>query len=416
MTEEALDVGATTAAVDRLLRTAVEAKQVPGAVSVVRWRGVEVIRAVYGQAQIWPHQRQMGMDTVFDLASLTKPLVTAAVTLILADRGEVALDEDVTTYLPELEAATGAGMTFRRLLAHSSGLTAWHPLYLGGHSRAAVTAAIEGCGLDYRPGSRVQYSDLGFVVLGIALERVAGERLDELARELVFAPCGTDTAAFLPSLDERRFAATERGNAFERTMVEASGLRYDEWRDGCYPGEVNDGIAHYGMGGVSGNVGVFATASDVGRLGQMWLDGGMVAGAPVISPASVLLATTNQSPVGQPARGLGWALMEPAAGVHDQPPIQDGGFLPPTESTSTPRPCGELLSSRAFGHTGFTGTSLWVDPAADLVAVLLTNATHPAVDISRSVNRLRARFHNLLAASLPRPTPRSAAGAEEPPA
>ncbi len=399
MSGEELDVASVTAAVHRLLQDAVDQGQVPGAVSLVRWRGEQVLHAAFGRAQTWPYEREMRLDTVFDLASLTKPLVTSAVALVLADRGALALDEAVTEFLPELRTAQGTGVTLRRLLSHSSGLAAWHPLYLSGNTRDAVLAAVEGCGLVSRPGSRVQYSDLGFVVLGIALERMAGQRLDDLAHELVLRPCGLSSAAFLPTLDEQRFAATERGNAFERDMLEAAGLRFGAWRDSCYPGEVNDGNAHYGMGGVSGNAGLFATAEDVGRLGQMWLDGGTVAGRCVLSPASVRLATTNQSPHAEPARGLGWALLEATIPVRDQPPA-DGGFRPPTESPWEPRPAGELMSPRAFGHTGFTGTSLWVDPVADLVAVLLTNATHPRVERSRGVNRLRARFHNVLAANV----------------
>jgi CubicO group peptidase (beta-lactamase class C family) len=395
-----LDVATAVAALDRLVQDAVSQGQAPGAVCLVRWGGEVVHHSAFGQAQTWPQPREMRADTVFDLASLTKPLATSAVALVLADRGALALDEDVTTYLPELKAAAGAGMTYRRLLSHSAGLTAWHPLYLRGSGHANVLEAIQDCGLVYRPGTRVQYSDLGFVVLGIALERITGQRLGAMVKELVIDPCGLRSASFVPQLDENRFAATERGNAFERDMVESAGLRFGGWRDACYPGEVNDGNAHYGLGGVSGNAGLFATADDVGRLGQMWLDGGVVAGRRVISPASVRLATTNQSPDGEPARGLGWVLMESRARVTDQPAPPGGGFQPPTESPWSPRPCGELLSPRAFGHTGFTGTSLWIDPAADLVAVLLTNASHPEVDPSRRVNRLRARFHNALAANM----------------
>lgn len=397
----ALDVAAATTTVSRLLQDAVDQGQVPGAVCLVRWRGTEVLHAAFGLAQAWPYRRTMQLDTVFDLASLTKPLVTAAAALVLADRGALALDEDVTAYLPELTTAAGAGVTFRRLLSHSAGLAAWHPLYLRGSTRETVIAAVAECGLAYRPGSRVVYSDLGFVVLGIALERITGQRLDVLAQELVLAPCGLRSVTFRPQLDEERFAATERGNAFERDMVEAAGLSYGGWREACYPGEVNDGNAHYAMGGVSGNAGLFATAADVGRLGQLWLDGGTIASVRVMSPASAWLATTNHSPAGEPARGLGWVLMESTAPRHDEHPPPEDDFSPPTESPWEPRPSGELLSPRAFGHTGFTGTSLWVDPATDLVAVLLTNATHPRFDRSRRVNRLRARFHNLLAANLP---------------
>ncbi|MDP9445024.1 MAG: serine hydrolase [Actinomycetota bacterium] len=366
----------------------------------MRWRGEPRIHEAYGAAQTWPHHRPMCLDTVFDLASLTKPLATTGVTLALVDVGALALDEEVTRYLPELTSLRGAGITFRRLLTHTSGLPAWSPLYLYGDTGDAVLAAVDNEGITGPPGSRVQYSDLGFVVLGIAVERITGQRLDELAKGLIFARCGLRSATFLPPPDEQRFAATERGNGFEQMMLHRAGLSFDGWRQTCYPGQVNDGIAHYAMKGVSGNAGVFADAHDVGLLGQMWLDGGFSQGQRVLSAASVRLATTNQSPSGEAPRGLGWVLMTTAAPARHELPRVSGDFFPPTNSPWQPRPSGELLSPRAFGHTGFTGTSLWVDPAAELVAVLLTNATHPQVDLAKGIDRLRARFHNVLAAAL----------------
>ncbi len=383
-----------------LLQAAVDDGQIPGAVALVRWRGEIVLHEAYGSAQRWPQYRPMRRDTVFDLASLTKPLAAAAVTLALVDRGRLALDEEVTGYLPELKAARGTGVTFRRLLTHSSGLAGWRPLYVWARTREAILAVIDDLGMTYSPGLRFEYSDLGFITLGIALERIADRRLDDLVRELIVEPCGLRATGYLPSFEADRFATTERGNTFERRMAEWAGLDFDGWRQDFYPGQVNDGNTHYALQGVSGHAGLFADAADAGTLGQMWLDGGACEGRQVLSDAAVRLATTNQTPPDGAARGLGWALQSSNPPSYEELTRADAGFFPPTGSPWGPRSSGELLSPLAFGHTGFTGTSLWIDPAAHLVAVLLTNATHPDVDLTKGMDRLRARFCNVVAAAV----------------
>lgn len=385
--------------VHRLLRCAVEDEGVAGTVALVRWRGQPVVQEVQGWAQVSPHRRKMRLDTVFDLASLTKPLATTAVALALVDQGQVALDEEVTRYLPELKTARGAGVTFRRLLTHTSGLSGWRPLYASAQTPEGILEVINDLGMAYPPGSRFEYSDVGFIALGIALERIAERPLDHLARELVFDKCGLTSTGYSLQLEADRFAATEDGNEFERRMAEWAGVHFDGWRRGCYPGQVNDGNAHYGLAGVSGNAGLFSTAGEVGILAQMWLNRGALDGERVLSAASVQLATTDQAPAGGAARGLGWALASRTGPTLQELSRADAGFFPPSETPWKPRPSGELLAERAFGHTGFTGTSVWCDPDTDLVGVLLTNATHPSVDLAGGLDRLRARFYNVLTAS-----------------
>lgn len=380
-----------------LLRSAVDDGLIPGAVALVRRRGATVLHEAFGHAQLWPDRRPMQRDTVFDLASLTKPLAATAVTLALVDRGQLSLDEEVTRYLPELRAARGAGVTFRRLLTHTSGLSGWRPLYVWARTRDAVLTAIDDLGMSYAPGARFEYSDIGFIALGIALERIADTRLDDLARTLVFEPCGLRATGYLPAFVAERFAVTEQGNRFERAMAEWAGLDFADWRDDYHAGQVNDGNAHYALGGVAGHAGLFADAADLGALGQLWLDWGAANGRQVLSAAGVRLAVTNQTPPGT-ARGLGWALASTIPPDHDELTRADAGFFPPPASPWAPRPSGELLPAGAFGHTGFTGTSLWMDPTAGVVAVLLTNATHPRVDLHTGLDQLRARFHNVIAA------------------
>jgi CubicO group peptidase (beta-lactamase class C family) len=259
-----------------------------------------------------------------------------------------------------------------------------------------VLSAVNRLGLSTRPGTRFEYSDIGFMTLGLALERAGDDELDRLATDLVFEPLGLANTAYRPTASEESYASTEEGNVFERRMAEWAGLEFDGWRTDFHAGEVNDGNAHHALGGVSAHAGLFSDAYDLGVLGEMWRNQGEWDGAQILSPAIVDQATSEQGW----RRGLGWQLMTRAAPSLDELSRADAGFFPPPRTPWTPRPSGELLSDRAFGHTGFTGTSIWIDPDHALCAVLLTNATHPRVDIDRPVNAMRARFHNAVVAAL----------------
>jgi CubicO group peptidase (beta-lactamase class C family) len=385
--------------VESVLDNAVGSGVVPGAVALVRHQGAVVLHRAFGEAQSSDTTRPMSLDTRFDLASLTKPLVGAGVALALVDRGAVSLDEEITRFLPELRSVHGTGVTLRRLLSHSAGVRGWRPLYVWARTRDDILEAVDGLGLASDPGSRFEYSDIGFIVLGIALERIGRSRLDDLARELLFTELGLERTSYTPTGPAEDFAVTERGNAFERRMAEWAGMDFADWRTEFHPGEVNDGNSHYGLGGVSAHAGLFSDAADLGVLGEMWRNGGSWEASQVLSSAVIAAATSDQAPAGA-RRGLGWELMKSGAPSLAELSRADAGFFPPTASPFSPRSSGELLSDRAFGHTGFTGTSMWIDPERELVMVLLTNATHPAVDLDRPLNALRARFHNAAVASV----------------
>ena len=272
-------------------------------------------------------------------------------------------------------------------------------MYTGADGADAVVRAIGALGLAAPPGSRFEYSDLGYILLGVVLERAAGSTLAELADELLFQPCGLTRTGYLPDGPPDDFAVTEEGNTFERRMAEWAGLDFERWRTTFHPGEVNDGNAHYALGGVSAHAGLFSTAAEVATIGEMWRLRGNHEGRQVLSPAVVDLAVSDQAPSGPARRGLGWDLARRGGPMLDEIRRADAGYFPPVASPFTPRSSGELLSASAFGHTGFTGTSMWVDPALEVVAVLLTNSTHPRVDLDKPVNALRARFANAVAAS-----------------
>lgn len=389
----------------RVLERAVAHGEIPGAVAMVVHHGKILLQRAFGSAALEPIQRPMQIDTRFDLASLTKPLATTAVVLALADRGELALDDPISRYLPQFSALHG--VTVRRLLTHSSGLPGWRPTYTWGSGRDAILAGLSALSLVYAPGRHVQYSCLGFMTLGLLVEHLSAQPLDQLAEELIFSPMGlTDIGFAGPGLPEALCASTERGNAFERAMVERADHVFLDWRTDFYSGQVNDGNAYYGLGGVSGNAGLFGSAVAVSALGEMWLNGGRYRNVQVLSGAAVRLATTNQTPGLDAPRGLGWqltALTPPTAEELSIPP-SNTDYFPPAwfDDPWAARPGGEYLSSHAFGHTGFTGTSIWIDPGADLVITLLTNSIHPSVRHEAGLPSLRARFHNTLVASLVR--------------
>jgi CubicO group peptidase (beta-lactamase class C family) len=247
-----------------VVQSAVDAATVPGAVALVRHRGEIVFHQAFGLAASGPEPREMTPSALFDLASLTKPLVTTDVALALVDRGTVSLDEEISTFLPELRSFRGKGVTVRRLLAHTAGMPGWRPVYVGAVGQAEVLGANDELGLASVPGTRFEYSDLGYITMGIALERIGGSTLPELAASLIFDPCGLRRTGYLPDSPSAEFAVTEEGNAFERRMADWAGLQFAGWRTGFHPGQVNDGNAHYGLAGVSGHAGLFSDADSVG--------------------------------------------------------------------------------------------------------------------------------------------------------
>lgn len=368
-----------------VLAEGVERGDAPGAVTQVLWRGESVLHEAFGWAETEPEQREMRLDTIFDLASLTKPLAATPVFLRLIERGDLQIGQAIADYLPELRGKPVGEATVFQLMTHTSGIADHVKLYLRARDRDAVVREIGRLDLTYRPGTRVEYSCLGFILLGIAAERLTGQPLDLLADDIVFWPLGLLDTGYRLDRPAERFAATERGSEYERSNLSADS-DFTDWRTDYLPGAVHDGNAYYAMGGISANAGLFGTAREVALLGQMWLNGGELHEVRVLAPESVQLATINLTPTLNLARGLGWQMVTP--GITDD----DG-----------PWSSGTLFSPRTYGHTGFTGTSIWIDPDDEIVAVLLTNRIHPRVeDDGTRVIALRHRFHNAVSRALKR--------------
>ena len=335
---------------EEFLAAEIQQGSFPGAVVLLRDADSATETAVAGHAVVDPEPVPAAADTLFDLASLTKPLVCGA--LVAAALPTLDLASPPGRYLPEWKASRYDGITLESLLTHTSGLPAWYPVYARGEGAAAYRRTLAAIEPEATPGGGVIYSDLNFLVLGDVLETHFSAPLDAAFASLVAQPAGSG-ARFLPE-PTASAAATERGDATERRMAAALGISYPRFRTGVVRGEVHDGNA-YRRGGVAGNAGLFGTAEDVWRLARGWLD----------SRSDLIRDRTPDLPE---ARGLAWQGRRGAGSAVDAMP------------------------DRAFGHTGFTGTSVWIDPDAGRIAVLLTNRIHPeARDVD--FNAVRRRFH-----------------------
>lgn len=347
----------------------------PGAVVYVCRENRVAWHEAFGWAAVTPRRRAMRPDAVFDLASLTKPIATATAALQLVERGALDLDRPVADYLPAFGASGKQAVTVRHLLTHTSGLPAWIRLYL--HARTPAGALRYICALapDSPPGRRVEYSDLGFMLLGELVRARGGLSLDRHLDARIAPVLGWRRTRFRPPATWRsRCVATEAGNEFERAAAGAEGAGF-RWRTRVICGDVHDGNSYYLYRGVAGHAGLFSTAEEVGRFGQVMLDRGAAPRGAVLAETTVAEATRDQTGHLKEARGLGWRCRRGCA------------FM------------GARASPLAFGHTGFTGTSLLVDPPRGLVVVLLTNRVHPRATTT-AIESFRAQFHDAVIEAL----------------
>jgi CubicO group peptidase (beta-lactamase class C family) len=366
--------------ISSMLAERIEAGDFPSAVYGVAERGRVRFADALGDAVREPGGRPATLETIYDLASLTKPLVTGLLAALHVERGGLEPDDKVSRYLEEFDTDEKRSITLRQLLTHTSGLPAWRPLYLlteGGPGRVLDAIAAEP--LEQEPGARVVYSDLGFITLGLILQRVAAASLAELARREIFEPLKLARTFFNPSKSlQTEVAASESGgNAYERGVCEAEGRNVvADWRTQTIWGEVHDGNAFF-LGGAAGHAGLFSTARETLRIAEQFLP----RTTRLLSHDTCALFRTNMTEGLNEARSFAWQLAATP------------------ESTACPR-----LPPEAFGHLGFTGTSCWTDPTAERTFVLLTNRTHARALPFVNINSVRRRFHTLAVEALERDT------------
>ena len=313
-------------------------------------------------------------DTIYDLASLTKPLVTGLLSARLVEAGELGIDAPISSYLSEFDRPDKSSLTIRQLLTHTSGLPAWRPLYLLTSDRDKVLASIAEEPLQDKPGERVVYSDLGFIVLGFVLERLSGVPLKDLAQDQIFMPLQLTHTFFNPAQAMRTgVAACENGNAYERDMCERDfPSNTHSWRESVVWSEVHDGNAYF-LGGVAGHAGLFSTAGETLKLANQFI----ALQSQLLKAETCELFRRNLTEGLNEARSFSWQL----AATKD--------------STA-----GPSLPLDAFGHTGFTGTSCWIDAKTQRVFILLTNRTHARVLPFANINGVRRLFHTLAVRAL----------------
>lgn len=353
--------------IDAVVEQSIAAGEVPGAVLWVG-RGEQLLyRKAYGLRAKVPTEQSMTLDTVFDLASLSKVVATATSVMILVEEGRLQLTDRVATYLPEFAQAGKENITIQHLLTHTSGLRPSLDLEADwlGYDEALKRAYAEAP--QTGAGERFVYSDIGYIVLGELVSKLSGRPLQQFASERIFDPLGMRDTGYTPQKDAPRIAPTQLCTAYGWPCTGAGQF--------MLRGIVHDPTARR-MGGIAGHAGVFSTAADLARYARMILRGGELDGRRVLSPLGVQRMTTRATPTTLAVqRGLGWDI--------------DSQY-------SVNR--GDLFPVGSFGHTGFTGTSIWIDPASKTYIILLTNRVHP--DGKGDAGRLRAKIATVVAASL----------------
>jgi len=345
--------------VDAAIEQAIAQGRLPGAVLIVGPDGRVVYRKAYGKRAVVPTPEAMTVDTIFDCASLTKVVATTSSLMRLFEQGKFRLNDKVTEYIPEFQGGK-SDITLRNLFTHFSGLQPDVPLanpWSGYDTGIHLACTDKPAG---PPGSRFVYSDINFILLGELVHRLSGSMLSDYARDNIFLPLGMKETMFQPPASlVPRIAPTER---LEKTGPPLRGVVHD-------PTARN-------MGGVAGHAGVFSTADDLARFAQMMINGGTLDGVRLFSPLTVAKFTEPQSPPDQPIlRGLGWDIDSPYSGNR-----------------------GELFPIGSFGHTGFTGTSIWIDPSTKTYVILLANSVHPS--LRPALTPLRGKVATIVAASV----------------
>jgi len=338
-----------------LLGQAIADRAFPGAaVAVVANSHLVAVRGV-GRFTYEPDSPEVAADTIFDLASVSKVVGTTAMAMLLYESGYLDLDVPVAGIIPEFGRgdARRREVTVRMLLAHSSGLPAYVKLFQQAQTREQLLQAALAVPLEAEPDARAEYSDIGFIILGVALEHIADESLASFCERMVFGPLGMHQTTYCPPAELKPgIPPTEDDHEFRKRIIQ---------------GEVQDENASV-MGGIAGHAGLFSNASDLATFAHCMLRGGR----PILRPDTLELFTRRHGPG---SRALGW------------------------DTPSAPSQSGKYFSARSFGHLGYTGTSLWIDPERQLAVILLTNRTWPD-KASQLIKQVRPQFHDAVVEAL----------------
>lgn len=344
-----------------VLQQAIAQRAFPAASIAVAFRGKLVALKAFGQFTYEPASPPVTIATVFDLASVSKAVATTSMAMILYERGLIDLEAPVVSIVPEFAGGAERDVprevvTVHMLLAHSSGLPAYEKLFLKAKTREDLLAAAFTTLLAADPGTKVEYSDIGFIILGIALERIADESLDRFCQRELFGPLAMSHTSFNPPAAWRAsIPPTADDRSFRKRIIQ---------------GEVQDENASV-LGGVAGHAGLFATAEDLATFSHVLLQGG----PPLVRLETLALFTRRETTPAGTSRALGW------------------------DTPSSPSQSGKYFSVRSFGHLGYTGTSLWIDPERQLSITLLTNRSWPDCS-NQAIKEVRPAFHDAVVEAL----------------
>lgn len=336
------------------LQSEIDKQHIPGAVIHISHQGQTLMKEAIGYRVVYPDKKPMNLDTVFDLASLTKVVATLPSILKLIEAGEIRLDDSIAYFLPEMKSKGKEAIKLRHLLTHTSGLIAHRNYFLEKLSTEQILQSIYQEELLYPIGTKVVYSDLNYILLYRLIEALTNQEFSRFAQKEIFEPLEMKGACFQPAFDRERYAATE----------------YSELLKDYKHGIVHDDNTEF-MGGISGHAGLFSTIDDLNHYATMIENDGLYKGKRILSKAAIELSRKNYTPFAQEYRGLGWVINGP-------------------DSSS----CGDFFSPSSYGHTGYTGTSIWFDPESNLRIILLTNRVH--FGRKDPIIRLRPRLHNII--------------------
>ncbi|QTD41042.1 serine hydrolase [Sporosarcina sp. Te-1] len=337
--------------VETYLESIISQGNIPGAVLRVSYKKQTILNKAVGWKKLYPSRMEMTSDTLFDVASLTKVVATLPVVLKLVDEGLISLTDSIKTYLPDF---VNPDVTIQHLLTHTSGLKATKEYSKGDMTYPQVVQDICNNSLEAGAGEKVIYSDLGFILLKEIVETASKTEFFSLIQKEIYSPLGMSETVFKPTMNESRYASTE----------------YSDVTGGYKCGKVHDENAYY-FGGISGHAGLFSSAEDLAKYATMIEQNGMAAGKQILKEETVQLSKQLMTNGLGERRGIGWQLKD--------------------EDYS---PCGKLFSGQSYGHTGFTGTSLWFDPERSLYVILLTNRVH--VGRKPDILTVRPKIHSLI--------------------
>lgn len=350
--------------IDQFLNASIKAKDFTCAVYLIaQGKNILALNAL-GNSVIIPEKIAATKDTIFDLASLTKPLVSGMLLAQFLEEGLISLEQPISDIFLQFNTVDKKDITIKQLASHSAGFINWLPFYALAKDPGEVLHKIVEEPLVYSPGTKVIYSDLSYITLGMILEKVGGKPLDELLRQRVLEPLNLKNTCFNPPKKWRmKTAASETGNQYEKKLAGDRAKNYSNWREDIIWGEVHDGNAYF-LGKVAGHAGLFSTVEELFIMAQQFLPGSL------LLKNSFELFEKNLTPNCEEGRSICWLLA--GFGIN----------------------AGNTLPTNCFGHVGFTGTSLWLDRVKSRIYILLANRTHPVYQ-DFNMNDRRRHFHKL---------------------